>query len=809
MTQELHAPPPHDDVTLHGPHIAIPREEKKSRLARMSENDFRDRIVRPVFLARNCRDGRDFHGPDEDGKDVVFIEDDKFGQPRVICVQTKKGNLTMASDASANIETAVTQMRVALNTQISLLESREKRYPDEVYLCASGKINKRAIEHIVSELARERGIRFLDAESLIDIIDKHCPQVWHGISVEVFAHYDSIRKHVEHSASDIIAPSAASDNTFVQLTFYRPKPRRVKRHHRVSDELGFEELRVHDLISQNMVLVVGDAGSGKSTALWRVAYEIVQRDRGKGDRIPAIVSARDLNIAQPTVTDLVNKVKLLSAQFSQVSDLFSTDDLHSGRIALLVDGLDEVTDISRRRTLCDALDRFSSRYPKCPLIMTTRPDSETETRLENRANVYRIAPVSWNQINKIVKHGLSNRRLKKNQMDTIAKGAQRVLRQIEEVHGFQLTPLLATVYAASAEFSRSDVPANVTEVFKKYSELMLGRWDERKGLGQQVQAQIKDYLLRKVAYQMHREQRLYVSAAEFGNEVTRLLGELGHQLDVQEIIDELLNRSRLMRTNGKVVRFSHLLLQEFFAGRAIADADVMRYVGDRWWTKAIVFYYGEHADRADHLRQVQISMRKKPTPTAYRTIGLALQASYLSSVEIKKDVWLDLIYGLSKFMVEAIRGIDDNTLFPMLPITFSYLELRDAVPFASLGNDDIRRQAMEGIDSAQPTGDNEARRFWYVTALLESGLVDRAYEFLGDFRFRETRYYLWIFMGALFIEKILPMSRGQKNTAHKICEQCYRLAGPAIREVSREFRTLLLEERAGRIVDVGGRDDGK
>ena len=781
-----------------------------SRLAKMSERDFRDRIVRPAFLALKYRDGRELHGPDEEGKDVIFIEDDKFGETRVVCVQTKKGNLTMASSASKNIETAVTQMRMALTTPISLLTTREKRYADEVVLCASGTINKRAIEHIVSELARDRGIRFLDAESLINVIDEHCPQVWQGISIDVFAHYDSIRKHVEHEASDIIAPSAANDNTFVQLTFYRTKPKRIKHHHRVREVLDFEELRVHELISQGVVLVVGDAGSGKSTALWRVAYEIVRRDRGKGNRIPVIVSARDLKLDAPEVSELVNQVKQLSEKLSHVPDLFSTEDLSRGRIVLLVDGLDEITDMGRRRAFCDALMRFFSCYPKCALIMTTRPDIETESHLKEKgASVYSVAPVSWNQVNKIVKQALSHRAFKTNQMDTITKGAQRVLRQIEEVHGFQLTPLLATVYAASAEFSRSDVPANVTEVFKKYSELMLGRWDEKKGLGQQVQAQIKDFLLRKIAYKMHREQRLCVSASEFGNEVALLLAELGHPLNAQEIVDELLKRSRLLRTNGQEVSFSHLLLQEFFAGRAISESEVIRYVEDRWWTKALVFYYGEHADRADHLRQLQTCMRKKKqTPTAYRTIGLALQASYLSPVKTKQDVWLDVTFELSKFMAKSIQSCG-GTLFPIIQTTFSYLELRDAVPFAALGSDAVRKYVIEGIDKSNANADGEAARFWYVTALLESGLVDRAYEFLKSYRFRERRYYLWIFMGALFIEKIVPMNRDQKNVARKIREEYHSQASPFIDDFSKGYRTLLLEKRESGIVEVSEQGEGE
>ena len=794
--------------------IAIPREEKKSRLARMSEKDFRDRIVRPVFLALDYKDGRDLHGPHEDGKDLMFIEDDKFGRKRLICVQTKKGNLNMSSKSTTNIEVAITQLKTAAAAPVSILESREKRYADEVILCASGKINKRAIEHIVSVMAQERGLSFLDAESLIDIIDKTCPELWHGISIGVFTHYDSIRKQVEHDASDIITPSAASDNAFVQLTFYRNKPKIIKHNRRARQVMDFEELRVHDLMHglREIILVIGDAGSGKSTALWRIAYEIIERDRGKGQRIPIIVSARDLKLDNADASEFVEQIGLLSEKLSSVSDLFSEDDLESGRVTLLVDGLDEVTDNKRRHILYESLLHFHSLYGDCAMIVTTRPDNDTETYFkEHGARVYNIAPISWSQVKKIVRKVLSNRSLNVSQLETVTRGAQRVLRQIEEVHGFQITPLLAAVYAASAEYSRGDIPANITEVFKKYSELMLGRWDEQKGLSQQIHAPLKDYLLQRVAYSMHKEKMLHITKAEFRDRMQQVLAELGQPLSFCDVEDELLYRSRLLRTRGQDVGFSHLLLQEFFAGRAIPESEMLSYVDDPWWTRAIVFYYGDDAKRANHLREVQRQIARRPGhgTVACRAVGLALQACYLSPVNVKQEIWLDVIQGLSGFMADSIRGFfGQGRLFPMMETTFSYLGLRDAVSFAALGDEDFRKGVLSRIESEGERASREAGRFWYIVGLLESGLVDAAHDALSEYRFVEPRYYSWIFMGALFIAKIVPSSRQQKEVAHKICMELRDGAMRFMEDFFKEYRrTLLLEKRGDKIVDLADEGD--
>jgi len=58
----------------------IPRGTKKKFLKDLSEEEFRDRVVRPLFLKRGLRDGRELCGPDEEGKDCVFVGTDAVPQ---------------------------------------------------------------------------------------------------------------------------------------------------------------------------------------------------------------------------------------------------------------------------------------------------------------------------------------------------------------------------------------------------------------------------------------------------------------------------------------------------------------------------------------------------------------------------------------------------------------------------------------------------------------------------------------------------------------------------------------------------------
>ena len=87
-------------------------------------------------------------------------------------------------------------------------------------------------------------------------------------------------------------------------------------------------------------------------------------------------------------------------------------------------------------------------------------------------------------------------------------------------------------------------------------------------------------------------------------------------------------------------------------------------------------------------------------------------------------------------------------------------------------------------------------------SLLESGLVHDAADILTKRFFHDKRYYFWIYMGASFIHRILPVSDAQKRDAANICKEYGELARPFIREFTKEYRTLLLEEREGTIVEI-------
>ena len=93
---------------------------------RMSEEVFRDTVVRPLFFRMGLRDGRDTCGPFEMGKDAIFLSTNPFGTEEIYVVQTKKGRLNLAKIAQLNLIEAITQLKTACQTKVNFIKTREK-----------------------------------------------------------------------------------------------------------------------------------------------------------------------------------------------------------------------------------------------------------------------------------------------------------------------------------------------------------------------------------------------------------------------------------------------------------------------------------------------------------------------------------------------------------------------------------------------------------------------------------------------------------------------------------------------------------
>ncbi len=157
--------------------------------------------------------------------------------------------------------------------------------------------------------------------------------------------------------------------------------------------------------ARKRVLLLGTAGTGKSTFVQWLSWTLAERARNAlhariGVLIPLPIILRDLPITDDTDTwDAL--VGLLSAAPDWPAGLRERIDAMgaAGQLMMLVDGWDEVADTTLRRGLRAALLDGMARYPRSSFLLTSRPRGTAEVPLAEGATATdlvtaRITPLS-------------------------------------------------------------------------------------------------------------------------------------------------------------------------------------------------------------------------------------------------------------------------------------------------------------------------------------------------------------------------------------------------------------------------------
>ncbi len=779
----------------------ITQTEKEKFLAELSEENFREQIVRRLFKAIGFRDGRDLCGPEEFGKDAIFIDTDRFGDESFVAVQTKIGAITMAGDPSKNLHTILSQLRTALDQPHICVRSKARKLPSVVYLAASGTINANARSYIQSEISNPR-LKFLDRDDLIAKVDEKCPEIWSGIVAEVSPYLKSLADRVDelsisvqdinNAQSSLGAFAAASDRAFVDLLLGYQELTLEKRDGQITEGFRFVEVRGSQLFRNDGVraLVLGEAGSGKTTLMIRLAYLLAKNSSvsRKTYRVPVLVRAFELVTQAGDVFSTLSNLVLKNHALRALP--FGLEDFEAGRVVLLVDGLDELAESADRQAVIDFCLRYVDAYPRCSMALTTRPYSSVD-RLAglNRFKRFRMSSLSIEDASKM----LANLDSQKGAA-AAADWRRETLRKLQGIHGVDLNPLLVTVFAVSTKIDKKDVPANIAELFAKFTELMLGRWDEKKGLDQQYQAKVKEALLSEFAFELHKSGGSSFQRSEFVAFAARRLREINLTADLDLLVAELLDRSGLLRGDEEM-EFRHHLLQEYFAAKGMPGIEFVRgVVADDWWRNSVVFYFGANPRNVEQLLDVATSNSGRAADS-FIAVGLALQACYLSKIDDRIDVW-KWVNGAAASSLIELESAAQEEKYPLTHFIGGYLEARDALALSGIedGGHHLAEWCKNFVDGEVA----ERHAFWYAVGLSELG----EFKLLGDVMetIKDQMLLTAIYFGLFFAHDLKALTLDQKKKISSLMQKLEPVVAINRHRITDEFRGQLLEYRRGGVV---------
>lgn len=596
------------------------------------------------------------HGPNEKGADFVLQRNDPdLGSNHYIGVVAKTDKILQ------NFSEVERQIDECSHRRLIRQGKEEVRLP-EVWVVTSKSISHNAKEKIFEKFAN-RNIYFFDADWLVKKVDEHASYFWEQVSSAIGAYLSTVDKRMSVINEQTLVPSGISSAVEIDLDVQEIEADRYVKHGKVLRPRLVNML--DEVVGSKISWLEADMGFGKSFLARRIvnhyAESSIYKDKGV---LPVFSSFKKYMDTQD--------VTIESFLRSSVGEEAFADARNDGATFLLV--LDGVDEASANLDLCkSSLGELVSQVKNrddVKLLLTSRPLKlfESTGGLSTSAKRYRIRPLSIGKIIQYLKQVIEIRRLPNKLLDDL--GRSELFKQLPQ------NPIAAALLGNLITQDRYELPSNLTELYAKTIELMMGRWDERRQISTEKLYKAAERLARHLARHMIDNQIIYMSRPEVRGMFEIFLADRNTGVPVDEVCDYLFNRSNLFGvfSDTDAIFFKHRSFAEYLYAKDAYEARNL-VIDERafhpYWVNTFFFYVGSLGECPDLLRQLVQMLPADETARTVRmlNIGNFLLAGYQTPYAVIQDS-LDVV------LVEAARAYLDAKCGRILQKLGSFSEMQ-------------------------------------------------------------------------------------------------------------------------------------
>lgn len=448
---------------------------------------------------------------------------------------------------------------------------------------------------------------------------------------------------------DIDSVQVRLDDTFVPLRIshtwktddrYSRRKRKAAMPKEMHEEMkphSPDELMRRVFPEYRLLLVIGDPGSGKTTLMKYYALCCLQQQQARlfGDDAGSVrvffLPLRELKRDEAgQFLPLPEQLSLWSQARSNAIDpavfdgwLRNADGANS---LMLFDGLDEISDLERRKAACSWIDRQHSGFSETYFVVTSRmtgyrktegvelsadhiradvmdftPEQQAEflSKWFKAAYCRELCPPGVNPEEWLERKTREAAERTKTIVEYLAKEENRGLRELAAV------PMMVQIMAILWK-EREYLPGNRTKLYRAALDYLLEFRDERRKIPPLLPADKARLVLSPVALWM--QQELEADEAErsaMHEEMAKVLGTLDHPPSAEAFCKNLIDRAGLLVELGeerKEYLFRHKTFREYLAGGQLTEtikrnsgliAPLVEHFGEDWWSEPLTFFMAQ------------------------------------------------------------------------------------------------------------------------------------------------------------------------------------------------------------------------
>ncbi len=300
------------------------------------------------------------------------------------------------------------------------------------------------------------------------------------------------------------------------------------------------------------------------------------------------------------------------------------------------------------------------------------------------------------------------------------------------------TPIAAILLGELLKDSQQDLPSTITELYQKYLELALGRWDISKGLQSQQEFETIENLLMNLAVYLLDHDLEKISVEEVRNRFQSYLRERNLKVNLDELVKRTLGRSDILipSRDGHTLSFKHRSFAEFlYAKKSIRNGDLEfnERAFDYYWMNSYFFALGLLKDAPNQLKTL---VAQKPETEGQRWMKVLnmpnfFLAAYSTPYKIIEDGIFEMAVEAAQLYLDIVEGRTDSRMVEIPKMSLLYflqLMVRDnyAYDFLARALENAALRLMEETDS---TAFRAHAIFLLSVASLDCG-DQRSFEFL-------------------------------------------------------------------------------
>lgn len=554
------------------------------------------------------------HGPNEMGADfVVERTDSSLGVSDYVGVIVKTDKILQ------NFAEVERQIDECGHSRL-IRQGRESVRLPEVWVITSKSVSQNAKQKI-SEKFSTRKVHFFDGAWLAKKVDEHAPFFWDALTSSIGAYLLNLDKRLSIiSSQTALVPGQAESRISIDLDVEEVDSDRYKKN---GPAKKARLVNIIEEVENNKITILeANMGFGKSHLARKITNHFAEVGIYKTKNlIPVFSTFKSLFDAEDR--DLEAHLRTV------VGNQCYSDARSEGAVFLLVlDGVDEATSDTEmcRECLSSIVSQVRS-HAYIKLLITSRPlkllDEVGAIAISSKR--YRIRQLSIAKIIKYLKQVFETQSLPKHLLRDLGKSG--LFKQLPQ------NPIAASLLANLISQEKYDLPSNLTELYAKTTELMLGRWDEKRQISTEKLFRTTERLARHIARYMLDNKIIHLSRNEIKQMVESFLSERNTGVPADEAFDYLMTRSNLFGSfdDADAVFFRHRSFAEYLYAR---DAYETRDfpIDDRafhpYWINTFFFYIGSLGECPDVLTKL---VNLSPATESDRVIRMLNMGQYLLS----------------------------------------------------------------------------------------------------------------------------------------------------------------------------------